>query len=188
LLTEKKHTTTISDHNRSIPVSYELPLDILDYNRPISVFYELPLDISDHNRLIPVSYELSFDILDLNRLIPVSYELPFDLRQNSKSSDLLREPYFEILRFFIFESSVTQIPFFFVFEPSLAPTFFFFFKNFGRLTIYEFFKRNLGFYDLSFLYFESSNSSSSRILHALELFAYSVSRPYHFRVLFTVIV
>jgi hypothetical protein len=96
LLTEKKHhTTTISDHNRSIPVSYELPLDILD-----------------HNRSIPVSYELPLDILDLNRSIPVSYGLPFDLRQNSKSSDLLREPYFETLRFFTPESPVTQIPFF----------------------------------------------------------------------------
>jgi hypothetical protein len=74
---------------------------------------------SDHNRSIPVSYELPLDILDLNRSIPVSYELPFDLRQNSKSSDLLGEPYFEILRSFTPESPVTQIPFFY-FETSIG--------------------------------------------------------------------
>jgi hypothetical protein len=151
---------------------------------------------SDHNRSIPVSYELPLDILDLNRSILVSYELPFDLRQNSKSSDLLREPYFETLRFFIPESPVTQIPFF-SFSSHLWLRHSFFFENFGRSTTYEFLKRILGFYDLSSLYFESSNPSSPRILHALEPFAYSVSRLYHprksfssfyFRVSSTVIV
>jgi hypothetical protein len=42
--TREKASNPTSDHNRSIPVSYELPLDILNPNKSIPVSYELPFD------------------------------------------------------------------------------------------------------------------------------------------------